>query len=231
MLYLNINFNKKNILIAICSLSFLYLTFTYSFFSIIYNLDYYDSKFKENGVYEIYDKETALYSGTKNILDFFQNKSYLSDDFNNKEKIHLEDVKKILNNIMFIGVITFVLLVISFSHFIIKKEKLIFIFSKIFILSLALFLTIIMIGIVLYIIFGFDELFTKFHEISFEDNYSFDPEKSFMKSLYPDNFFRETLEKITLKTFIIIVMANLIVLLYRFITDKTKLSFSSRKSS
>lgn len=128
-------------------------------------------------------RETLEISGFKNF-------------FNEKEMIHMEDVKKIFTYLIY--------LTISFSiviFLLIKKHDL----PKIFIYSL------IPIGVLILIVFlfSFDESFTIFHKIFFKNEYwLLDPEKDRLIVLFPIEFF--------IRAFYRIIFFTILTLIFQF---------------
>jgi integral membrane protein (TIGR01906 family) len=114
--------------------------------------------------------------------------------FNEKEIIHMEDVKKIFNYVIYIT--TFFLILI---FLLIRKNDL----PNIFLYSL------IPVGILIFVIllFSFDKSFTFFHKIFFKNEYwLLDPEKDRLIVLLPIEFFIRAFYRIIFFTILTLML-------------------------
>lgn len=114
--------------------------------------------------------------------------------FNEKEILHMKDVKNIFKYVVFISIMFSILIFI-----LIKKEDLPFIFLY----------SLIPIGILILIvfIFSFDKSFTIFHKIFFKnDLWLLDPEKDRLIVLMPIEFFIRSFTRIIYFTVFTILM-------------------------
>lgn len=138
------------------------------------------------------------------IADFLSNKRNdllvpgFKDFFNEKEILHMIDVKNIFNSLLFITIVIGVVIFL----FIKSKE-----FSKIFLYSLIFTL----IFVFLLLIFPFDFLFTKFHLLLFNNNlWLLDPAKDRLINLLPTEFFIRASYRIIIYTVILLTFLFLI---------------------
>lgn len=177
----------KKILLPISIMSILFFS---SLFSYLYNLNYYDKKYQQYNVYDRFSREQAL-SATENLFGFFKSNNELDTDFFNEQEIsHLSDVKLLIqkaNILYYSSIIIFwiILLIYYLKH----KKHFVKYFSKVLFYSGICTISLLLITVLIYIATGFNFLFLKFHEVFFVGNYSFDPNISNMKALFPDEFF------------------------------------------
>jgi integral membrane protein (TIGR01906 family) len=191
---------KKNriwhILFIILFIISLYLT---SAKNVLYNEEFHNQEFEKLGVY---DKISNANEISGSIIDFYQNKGELHNEFNEDESSHLSDVKILIN----------------------KSDNLLLIFSisLIILLSLILFNNpdiskmIISTGIgglilpIPALLFNFTNVFTKFHLIFFpQGNWQF-PLDSLLIQLFPKQFFYDSFVLIILKSYILSVLIIII---------------------
>ncbi|MCA9385010.1 DUF1461 domain-containing protein [Candidatus Dojkabacteria bacterium] len=163
-----------------------------------YDVSFYTKQFEELGITEYVEFSTAEES-IKNILKFLSHREELDRTrFNQNEFLHLQDVQNILDTAMVWGVVLFTIGVgdiIGYSLLVKTQESTTFgnVFSEhiIRVLSVCgmLILGSLMALGISYLLFDFDHLFIWFHEVFFTDNYAFDPKKSLMKAILPDELF------------------------------------------
>ena len=205
---------KKYLAIILVFLIYI-LAFSLSLFSVVYNMGLYDDLFLKHDVYTRFEKEDAL-AAVDNILLFLDSKTKLDNEFFKSDEIsHLNDVKFLFNRIKLIFNIS-LMLFLGLSFYVIITYN----FWKFYNLYLRYILysafTLIFFIILLYSFFGFDFIFLKFHEIFFIDNYSFDPNVSNMKALFPDSFFLEMSFLIITRTLILIFLLFIPSLFQKF---------------
>lgn len=119
------------------------------------------------------------------IVNFFRTGLNL-DFLNEKELSHMEDVKQVITitNILFI--FSFVSLVSGVSYLSKSQKK--FLLNATRKTSLAVFLITLLLSVL--ILLNFNVAFLSFHKIFFVKNFIF-PAGSLLKTLYPDQFFRD----------------------------------------
>lgn len=133
----------------------------------------------------------------ENLLNYLNNKEELKFNYTTKELIHLEDVKSLVNTLNFI-VYALGLLIILFLIF--NKNDI----SDVLIISGIIIIVII--AILFFVNFYF--LFTKFHEISFTNNYWLLDENTLLIKSYPIKFFTEFFRRLVLN----IAITSLIII-------------------
>ncbi len=112
---------------------------------------------------------------TKQLLHYFEGNAGIPDVFNEQEKAHLQDVKRVMNSAFVVLIILGALLYICASG----DTKKIVPWGT---LLLAIL-------IVLSVIVPFDALFTSFHKLLFpQGNWMFAPDSTLI-TFYPLNFF------------------------------------------
>ena len=121
--------------------------------------------------------------------------------FNEQERSHLYDVKILIQKAALLFYVSLVIsLVIIITQYILNGKRVILLLSKIFIYTGIFTILLLSFFFLLYLFAGFDFLFIKFHEILFIGNYSFDPNVSNMKALFPDAFFFDISQAIIILT-------------------------------
>lgn len=186
----------------ICGIALLIFLLISSFgMAAFYDIDYFGYEFEKNGVEKVtgYSIE-RLEDEAQLLLDYmlldeaeeeFQNSTF----FNEQEKMHMEDVKEIVQYAINIRRVCMVLIAVSLAMvFVLRLNK--FIFLKFF----ALFFGVI--GILFYILAGvsvlnFNTAFVIFHEVLFNnDLWLLEPRESLMINMLPESFFVDTFIRI-----------------------------------
>jgi len=166
---------KKKIILIIISILFIYI-FYYNIFMFIFsnNILYY-YEFRKHQVYtniyliiKDYD-EKKINSYINNLLDYlFHDKSLIKENFNEKEKKHVDDIKNILRITKKINIISiFFLSLLIIIYLIIYKDKIYFL-NKI--ISLLLLFNMFFIVLSFISIIFFNIFFIIFHKLLFVDN-------------------------------------------------------------
>lgn len=175
---------------------------------LVFNHSFYKSEFTKLNVYQQFQSKDIVNHKSEQLIKYLCCGESLSSSFyTNREKLHLIDVKNLiyLVNIQFIFQLISVL-IISAVLFIKKKINLILQSFK-----LASFITIISI-ILLWSIskLNFDQLFFKFHLISFKNDYWLLPKEANLIKLFPAQFFADFANRIALQT---LIMATVILVI------------------
>jgi len=157
------------------------LVITLSFKLFIFNIDVYKKEFTK---LNIYNKIPDADKNALNLINFMNNKENLNDFYNEKEKQHLQDVKKLYQNLNLAFYLTLTLTILFLIYFIYnKKYKII---HKTFLIS-GLFL---LIFVLLFFATDFNYLFEKFHLIIFGsgriDLWQLNPNKDNLINLIPE---------------------------------------------
>lgn len=165
-----------------------FLILLFSFRLVVFDIGFYKSEFEKYDIYERFDKETAD-SAVENLIGYMKSGVPLSDFFNEKEKLHMADVRNIIRKLFLLFYILFSVIVMNLLF----RKK--YFFKSLFyggIITLIL--------IFLFFIFSyssFDFIFYKFHELSFSNDFwKLNPEVDNLKALMPDSFFYDALIRI-----------------------------------
>ncbi len=206
------------------------IIFLYSFNSIVFDRDYYKKEFTKYNVYENlkdYDAEKI----NDGILDYFisgKNNGLIENDFfNEREKVHLLDVKSIIQEIFsmyHLSIILFILFSIALAFLMELNFK--NIFKKFFIISLFGCSITFLVGILIYISsnFNFDFVFGIFHKTFFNaGTFIFDPEFERIVVLYPQNLFFDFLSRIISNAIISSIILFFLCLTFLFIFFQPKI--------
>ncbi|MCK4669615.1 MAG: DUF1461 domain-containing protein [Nanoarchaeota archaeon] len=144
----------------------------------------YQIQFDSLGVYDKLGKEKAD-SMLWDVLEFMDGQTDRIEDFSDKEILHMIDVRDILEKIIWIFFL-FKIFQIFLWFYLTSMNK---IMSSVYYAGL---IGVCVIGIFLILsTCCFNFMFSGFHEIFFsQGNYTFDPDFSLMKTMFPDKFFR-----------------------------------------
>ncbi len=211
-------FLKISKLVLILTLPFLLFLLVLNFVG--FDNFFYKQKFLEYKVQEDVSNPMPLH---EKVINFIKGKNNeLPNEFNEREKQHLWDVRKIMNMfklVLYIFIILFVILLIVSSFILKVNNKIINFISKV--LIFGGFLTIILaIMLFLSINYNFLSTFETLHSLFFEKGtYVFDPAKEIIVKLYPEQLFMELGIKISKWVLIISVI---IILLGAFLIVKSK---------
>jgi len=178
---------------------------------LLYSEDYYKAEFQKHGVYESL-KGHDIEKINKDVLDYFKNKDNLinNDFFNEREKAHLLDVKKLLNDIFYLFyllILNFIILIIAL-YFLNKRKFLRYIGFSLAFGSALSFLYAFVLWLALK--FNFGETFTLFHKLFFKGNWMFNPLTNKMVVLYQEGFFFDFAFDVVLRTLILAFVLILI---------------------
>ena len=163
--------NSKTIF-AIISLTI--ILFSFSFFSLLNDLSFYNKLFVENQINSTKGIEISV-----PLLNYFNNYSAEKPSIihlNDEENIHMQEVKQIINKVkmFFVASILLFLILIIFAE---EKSK-IFFYGGIFTILLPL---------IIYVI-PFEQLFILFHKTLFVGKWQF-PAESVMIQTFSEQFF------------------------------------------
>ena len=202
------------ILICLLIITIPFILYFSNFKVLLYDEDYYNGKFQKHNVYENLEGDDIELIN-KDVLDYFRNKDELikNDFFNEKEKSHLSDVKKLINGVFYLFNLSIIIFIVSLIIlFFLNKNK----FIKNLGLSLAIggaltFLDAFFFWLIIKI--NFDKLFTWFHKLFFEDNWMFNSLTNNIVVLYSQNFFFDFTYDIVIRTLILAFILGLIGLI------------------
>jgi len=186
---------------------FLIILFNFNF--LVYDYDFYEENF-DNGLNESFVKENTL-----NLFEYFQGDTELNDNFNEKEKLHLEDVKFLINNFLLIFYILSLIFIGSLVYLLYKKDFKTISFNFIAGGCLTLLL------ILILSLFDFSKLFLNLHLLIFTNNlWLLNPETDLLINIFTEGFFLNFFKRIILNSSIISSILILIGILIDFIFFK-----------
>lgn len=166
-----------------------------------FSLPFYQQKFAQYQVDQLFSPGQPS-QATQNIIDYTLNGGSLDTQFfNPPERSHLADVKTFVAQLIRVQRWSVIILFGSIAGIFIRTKRLrhvFFIIRNAGYINLALMTTVV--GV--YVTSGFNQLFLKFHQLFFIDNFSFDPATSQLKALYPDAIFFDLAKTIVLNIII-----------------------------
>lgn len=157
-----------------------------------FNPEFYKEKFAE---YEVYRAVPQADSLNERVINFITGKdNIVPDNFNDREKQHLLDVRKVIGISKIILYVYIFLFVLSFiiSALILKNNNQIIKFAgKVFLFGGIL--TLVLAGLLFFSIFAdFSSAFESFHKLFFEKGtYLFNPAKEIIVRLYSEQIFMD----------------------------------------
>lgn len=151
-------------------------------------------------------------NGKEQTLDIKMNiKGEYREVFNNYEKEHMVDVKKLNISSIKLCIISFIIFSLSFIYFLINKGSSsdLFLYYKKTLFYIMLF--VIILGI--WILIDFDSFWTMFHEIFFSGNdlWLLDLRKDILIMIVPPQFFNDLVIRILLFYFISVFIFGIIL--------------------
>ena len=168
--------------------------------SVVFSQNIYQDEFTKYGIYSRFDNLDNVIS---NLLEYLHNgEGEINNSFfNNREKIHLEEVKDLLGVLFVIQNALLGLLVVGVLLFmyLVRKKYLEYIFLILFFSGLF--------GVVLIVLFilmavFFNSSFILFHELVFPtDTWMLDPATSNLINMFPQNIFFDMFLIIVLRSF------------------------------
>ncbi|MAH01802.1 MAG: DUF1461 domain-containing protein [Candidatus Woesearchaeota archaeon] len=233
--------NKKLFTLIVSILMVLavpFIIYGFNFNSVAFDEDYYKKEFSKYNVYgnlENYDIE-KINSDVLNYLKNEKNNELIKNEFfNEREKIHLLDVKNLIQTIFTIFNISiilflslFILLVLLLSRELkIPRTPKIFDFcanfnfkkitKKLLIILVIGSLLTLLDAVIFFILsnFNFNFIFDLFHKTFFSfGTYTFNPDYEIIVVLYPQNLFFDFLVKIIFNT----ILSSIIILFFSIIS-------------
>ena len=150
-----------------------------------FDYDFYEKQFEKHGIYGIAEKD-FVDTNAKELISYFNNKAKVPEIFNEKEELHLNDVKNILQKTFLIHYVLITLFILLVIYFIYKREFRL--------LSLSLIFGGISTLIILLLVsnLDFESTFTGFHEVAFNNtNWILNPETDKLIVIFPLGFFQD----------------------------------------
>ena len=187
-----------------------------------FNNSFYREKFSKYGV------DGNISSLHEKVINFVKGENQeLPNEFNERERHHLLDVRKAIGVstiLLYIAIILFILLLI-FSTFTLKINNYITNFvGKVLVFGGFLTVTLAA-ALFLLINYDFSSTFESFHKLLFQQGtYTFDPAKEMIVNLYPEELFMDLgirISKWVIISAVIIILIGL-VLLFKSKNKKNK---------
>ncbi|MBS3108278.1 TIGR01906 family membrane protein [Candidatus Woesearchaeota archaeon] len=186
----------------------------------VYNEKFYLKEFEKNNVYDNIEKESVL-ENYKLLIGYFKNKNDLENSFfNEKEKLHMIDVKRLVNLSGKILYISLILLVLLISYAIYKKD-----FDDLRSgLAIGNAITImIIVLLILFVMFDFGSVFLNFHLGLFSnDLWQLNPATDKLIQMFPEEFFFDAFINILINSFIAIITVFSLLYILRIRTQVKK---------
>ena len=186
----------------------------------VFDNSFYNEKFLQYNVRQNVPNATSLHY---HVINFVQGKSnYIPNEFNEREKQHLSDVR---NAISISKIILYALLVLFASVFLVPAFKLKFnrymikFAGKVMFFGglLAIFIAA---SLFLLITFNFSSTFESLHRLFFKSGtYTFDPAKELIVNLYPGGLFMDLGIRISEW---VVILSVILILTGIFLIFKTK---------
>ncbi len=200
------------------------IIFLYNFNSAVFDRDYYKKEFSKYNVYENlkdYDAE-KINNDTLNYFISGKNNGLIENNFfNEREKMHLLDVKNLIQGILLMYYFSITLFFLFFFLIaILMGFNFKNIFKKFLIISLFGSSTAFLAGILLAISsnLNFDFVFGVFHKTFFNaGTFIFNPEFERIVALYPQNLFLDFLIRIISNAIISSIILFFLCLAFLFI--------------
>lgn len=158
------------------TISVLFLTLYIPLIFIIYSPYFYDSQYERLDVYDRIDKQRAQ-NATTNLRSYFLYIEELDPNYwNEKEQIHMKDVRDIYSLIHFLAIFSLVFIKLSYSREYIRK---------------AAAYSMIILGLMLILIVPTFTFFWNsiFHQIMFSNDYWIYTSQDISYYLFPEKFF------------------------------------------
>ena len=183
------NTKIKTILFTTIVILLIISTFLFHFKSLIYDIDFYNNEYEKNNIYSKFDK-LETWKNTFALWDYMKSNTDTigTDFFSEKDKLHMIDVRNLINKTILtyyiIGILLTMLTIIYCKLYGIQK------LSKIIIYTGSSILILLALAAVLSPIFP--KLFFLFHKIFFtNDLWLLNPNTDNLINLYPEQFFKD----------------------------------------
>lgn len=142
----------------------------------VYSSSWYEYNYERLGVYEEIGEEKAV-SPTMNLIGFFLYKERLGNEWDEREKKHMEDVRTVYS-------IFFILAVLSFFYLVYNYERSLMIWSSLIVLGILV--------IVPLAFINFESFWIDFHKLLFTNDYWIIYPGEISYYLFPLGFFRNS---------------------------------------
>ena len=223
---------KKSLLLVI-SIVMVFLIpmilYLFNFNSVAFDKNFYKKEFSKYNVYTNLNNYNVekINDDVLNYLKFEKNNELINNNFfNDREKLHLLDVKNLIQKtfvvyyfslILFLLFFVILIFLLNFDYKVIVERFFVIMFFGSLLTLLDAFLFFILSNI------NFNFVFDFFHKMFFSvGTYTFNPEFEKIVVLYPENLFFDVLIKIIKKTILssIIILFISIVISFKFFKVK-----------
>lgn len=200
--------NFKIDLLLVLTLLLIVLLGSFSF--LLYFDYFYANEFTVNGVYDKFSVK-EVNAANKALLDYFESKDNLDTNFfNSKEKIHLKDVKELIDKSMVVFNAALIIFTLSL-YFLYMKKDYNLIFKSLFISLFSLIIILISFFSLAY--FDFSNMFVGFHYLAFNNNlWQLNPETDNLVVMFPEVFFYDFFKFLLIISLLISVVLFIVVL-------------------
>ncbi|MBI2670466.1 DUF1461 domain-containing protein [Candidatus Woesearchaeota archaeon] len=172
---------KKSIFISGLLFIALFLIILFSsVFPLIFNKSFYTKECNKLGT----NCEKTIH-----VLDYLKNKSTLSKEFNEREKIHMKDVKNLIYTLLIFYIITTVVVAAMIIVTYIYNKKNFLNFLRIYFLYGGIFSLLLLLTPLMLIYLNFDFVFSVFHRLFFRPGTFLFNENDLLIRLFPEQFF------------------------------------------
>ncbi len=186
---------------------------------VVFDKEFYSNEFAKYGVYDRFGKDTVDRNSNE-LIGYLAGKNELNTDFfNDKEKIHLLDVKGLIKQALFTFNIIGIIILLLISYLMVNKR-----FDELGNVAFSsgvttLILLILFLGAVAY---DFDKLFLGFHLISFNnDLWMLNPVTDNLIVMFPEGFFYDISMRMAVITGIFSSVLMIVGLIARHYPVKT----------
>ena len=186
----------------------------------VFDDSFYKEKFLQYNVRQNVPNEASLHY---KVINFVQAKSNeIPDEFNEREKQHLQDVRNAISasKIILYALLIFFIAVLLVSAFTLKFNNNMITFAGKVMLFGGLLTIMIAASLFLLVTFNFSSTFESFHRLFFKSGtYTFDPAKELIVNLYPEELFMDLGIKISEW---VVILSVISILTGSFLIFKTK---------
>lgn len=181
-----------NVVLLILVSSIVIFAFANAFYTVAFDSNFYKNEFSRRFPEE---KADFYYSITQKILSYYQkgsnDKKIGLDAFSEREKVHLVEVKNLVQKTIFLTKISLLLIfVICFVIYFIERERFHHFMKKALLYAGYGILFIFLVGIIFFA--NFSNSFTKFHLLAFEtDTWLLDQDDTLI-IMFPEEFFMKS---------------------------------------
>lgn len=180
-----------------------------NFFSLTFNFGFYKSIYETQKIYSSFQSED-IDIRTQELIGYFRGQNKLEDNFfSSQAKMHLADVKSLLQTISFTNNIIILIVVLICLIFI--KKKMTNTLKKTLIKGSA-FLVLIEILFIASFFLNFNFIFVKFHQIFFRNDLWLFPPEDNLVLLFPISFFVQFAKQLLIN-----ILISQVVLLFLII--------------